>query len=97
MNRKQELLQLINNNIALIPLIDEMIYLENQLDYLRDLPKLVVNPKNPAQQRTTPATRLYKELLQQYTNIIRILLRITDTESDAEESPLRTWIKARLK
>ena len=32
------------------PLIDEILYLENQLNYLRGLPKIRVNPDNPEQQ-----------------------------------------------
>ena len=96
MSRKNDLLKIIEKDPALISLIDEMIFLENQLDELRGLPKLLVNPKNPAQQKTTPAARLYKEYLQQYTNIIRILLRTTDTGSETEESPLRKWINERL-
>ena len=96
MNRKDELLNLIDNDITLKPLIDEVVYLEEQLDYLRGLPKIKVNPKNPTQQKTTPAAKLYKELLQQYTNIIKILMKATGTDVDNEESPLRRWMNERF-
>lgn len=96
MNRKDELLNLIDNDITLKPLIAEVVYLEEQLDYLRGLPKIKVNPKNPTQQKTTPAAKLYKELLQQYTNIIKILMKATGVDADNEESPLRRWMNERF-
>lgn len=96
MKRKDELLKLINNDITLIPLIDEVVYLEEQLDYLRSLPKIKVNPKNPTQQKATPAAKMYKELLQQYSNIIKILLKATGADTDSEDSPLRRWMNERF-
>lgn len=96
MNRKKELFDLVQNNTALVPMIEEMIYLEGELDRLRNLPKLVVHPEDPTKQKTTPAAKLYKELLQQYTNVVRILLRVTGAEEFEEESPLRKWMNGRL-
>ena len=92
-NRKEELLKVIENDTTLTPLIDEVVYLEEQLDYLRTLPKIKVHPRNPEMQKTTPAAKLYKEMLQQYTNIIRILMRATGTDIEDDESPLRKWVK----
>lgn len=93
MNRKEELLRAIKNDITLMPLIDEVVFLENQLEELKKLPFIKVNPKNPAQQKSTPAQKQYKELLQQYVNIIRVLIRATGTDESDEESPLRKWVK----
>lgn len=94
--RKEELLNLIDESTLLAPLITEMIELEEQLDYLRTLPKIKVHPKDPTKQKPTPAAKLYKEALQQYTNIIRILMRATGTDIDDEESPLRKWFSAHV-
>lgn len=91
-NRKEELLKAINNDPTLMPLIDDVVYLEKQLDSLRALPKIKVHPKDPTKQKTTPAAKLYKEMLQQYTNIIRILIRATGADDFEEESPLRKWM-----
>ena len=91
--RKQELLKVIKDDITLIPLVTEMIYLEEQLDKLRDLPKIKVHPMDKTKQKTTPAAKLYKEYLQQYTNIVKILMRKTGVNIDDEESPLRKWMK----
>ena len=91
MSRRSELLSYIDNDILLVPLVNDMVDLEEQLDYLRTLPKIKVHPKDPTKQKATPAAKLYKECLQQYTNIIRILMRATGTDMDDEESPLRKW------
>lgn len=93
MDRKEELLKLINNDITYIPLINEMVYLEEQLDYLRNLPKIKVHPTDPSKQKATPAAKMYKEMLQQYTNIIRILMKATGVDDSEDDSPLRKWMK----
>ena len=77
-------------------LIDEIIFIENQLEELRKLPFISVNPKNPAQQKATPASKQYKEMMQQYNNSLRLLFRLSgDMGEVEEESPLRKWVKER--
>ena len=92
MDRREELLKVIDNNITLTPLIDEMVFLEEQITEIKKLPFIKVHPKDPMKQKTTPAAKQYKELLQQYTNIVRMLMKSTDTDADNEESPLRKWM-----
>lgn len=92
MDRREELLKVIDNNITLTPLIDEMVFLEAQITEVKKLPFIKVHPKDPMKQKTTPAAKQYKELLQQYTNIVRMLMKATDTDADNEESPLRKWM-----
>lgn len=94
--REKELLSLIDHDKLLIPLVSDMVTLEEQLDYLRKLPKIKVHPKDPTKQKATPAAKLYKESLQQYTNILRILMRATGTDADDEESPLRKWFNEHM-
>lgn len=97
MDRKAELQSLFKNggNDELIAcrLIDEIVFLEARLSELRALPFLSVNPKNPAQNRQTPAAKQYKELLQQYTNSIKILCKMTGVSETEEESPLRSFMR----
>lgn len=93
MSRKEELLSLIDNETTLVQLIDEMVYLEEQLDCLRSLPKIKIHPKDPTKQKPTPASKLYKEYLQQYVNVVKILLRATGADETEEESPLREWMR----
>lgn len=101
MDRKKELLSLLKDGtqdeLKARQLIDEVVFLEQRMSELKQYPFIAVNPKNPAQQKPTAASRQYKEFLQQYNNCLRLLLRITgdiggDTE---EESPLRAWLKSR--
>lgn len=96
MDRKEELIKIIGNDTTLLPLVDEVIYIEEQLAEVKKLPFLKVHPKDKTIQKATPASKLYKELLQQYNNSLRLLLRATGNIDNAEEeSPLRQWLKAR--
>lgn len=100
MDRKTELLSLLKDGkqdeLKARQLIDEIVFLEQQMVHLKSYPFIAVNPKNPMQQKPTAASKQYKELLQQYNNSLRLLLRITgDIGEGEEESPLRMWIKTR--
>lgn len=102
MTRKEELLKIINktgsqNDIKAAQLIDEIVFIEEQLAELKKLPFIAVNPKNPMQQKATPASKQYKEMMQQYNNSLRLLFRLSgDINGDTEEeSPLRQWVKSR--
>ena len=100
MDRKTELLSLVkdgkNDIVKASQLIDEIIFIEEQLIALRKLPFIKINPNNLIQQKTTPAFKQYKELLQQYNNSLKLFLKITgDITDDEKESPLRKWINAR--
>lgn len=98
MNRREELEKILNdaNNSVVSPLIDEILYLENQLNFLRGLPKIRVNPADNSQQKITPAAKLYKEYLQQYLNAIKLLSSVTNTDVDTDESPLRKWVNQKI-
>lgn len=101
MGRKEDLEKIVfkdgsNNNIKASKLIEEIIYLEEQMAYYRSLPQIKVDKNQPDRQKATPAAKLYKECLQQYNNSLRLLLRITGDIGEAEEeSPLRKWAKRR--
>lgn len=99
-DRRQELIRYCcksdEDKIVLIPLIDETIFLENRLEELKKLPFIKINPKNQTQQKSTPAQKQYKELLQQYTNIIKVLTRATGHDEGDEESPLRKWVRGHV-
>ena len=101
MSRKSELLDIVkkagDGDIKAGQLIDEIIFIEKQLEELRKLPFISVNPKNPAQQKATPASKQYKEMMQQYNNSLRLLFRLSgDMGEVEEESPLRQWSKKRM-
>lgn len=97
MERREELLKLVNdsNSSTIAPLIDKMLFLEGQLERLEKLPMIKVHPDNPEIQKATPAAKLYKEFLQQYTNVIKTISHATGDKADEEESPLRKWVRSR--
>ena len=96
MSRKEELLNLIGDDKTLVKLVDEVCFLEKQLEYLKTLPQINVNPDNPAQQKATPASKQYKEFLQQYVNCIKVLAHVGG-DDETEISPLRKWAEKYVK
>lgn len=95
MSRKDELLKIIGDGEIFKQLVDEIIYIEEQLIEMKKYPFITVNPNNPSQQRSTPAAKLYKELLQQYNNSIKIIAKATGQNEKDEDSPLRVWARSR--
>lgn len=99
MSRKEELVkvfeQIEDTKDVIMPMIDDVVFLEDQLQQLRKLPFIRVNPKDPAQQKLTPAAKQYKELLQQYNNCVKILTSVLRKDVPEEESPLRAFVNAR--
>lgn len=94
MSRKSDLKKIITINAELVDkLIDELLFMEKKLEEYRKLPQIKVDPERPERQRATPASKLYKETLQQYTNAIKVLAHCTGQNTDNEDSPLRKWAK----
>ena len=100
MDRRSELVALIpEDSLELVSsVIDDVVFLEDRLTELKKLPFIEVNPKNPMKQRSTPASKLYKEFLQQYINCIKMIEYVIYKEKrlegdEAEESPLRKWFR----
>ena len=100
MERREELVAIIpKESLDLVKnTIDDVVFLERRLDELKKLPFIEVNPNNPMKQRSTPASKLYKEFLQQYINCIKmiegVIYRDKRLEGDEpEESPLRKWFR----
>ena len=96
--RKNELLKVFegvdDGKDIIYPLIDEVVYLEGQLEELRKLPMIVVDEKNPTRQRPTTASKQYKDFLQQYNNCIKTLASTLRKNTAEEESPLREYLNA---
>ena len=94
MTRAEELHKIIGDNKVLYPLADEVIFIEERLAELKKLPFIRFNPNNPYQQKVTPAHKAYKELLQQYTNCIKVLDKAVSGDNFVDdESPLRLFAK----
>lgn len=100
MSRRDELLNLIpeDSTQLVTEVVDEIIFLEGKLTELKKLPFIQVHPTDSSVQRNTPASKQYKEFLQQYINCVKviegIIYRDKRLESeDIEDSPLRKWFK----
>ncbi len=82
-----------NERNLLDPLINEVVFLEKQMDELKQLPFIRSNPDNPSHQRKTEAAKLYKEFSQSYMNAIRILCSRLNSSESNESSPLQKTLK----
>jgi hypothetical protein len=71
-----------------------MVFLEGELTKLRACPMIKVDPNDPTRQKATPAAKLYKEFLQQYTNCVKVVAHAVGDDGTKEESPLRAWVKS---
>lgn len=65
-------------------LIEEAEFIEQRLQELRKLPFIKVHPDNPETQKRTEASKLYKEHIQSYCNVIKILNSILQKNSIEE-------------
>lgn len=101
MDRLQELNNLIpeDSRELVKDVIEQIVFLEGKLTELKKLPFIQVHPDDPALQRSTPASKQYKEFLQQYINCIKVIEGVIYRDKrlegeEIEESPLRKWFKA---
>lgn len=74
-------------------LIDEAVFLEEQMTELKKYPFIKFHPTNPNLQKVTAAGKQYREFLQTYVNIADKLARIYGKEDTNEDSPLREYFK----
>jgi len=100
MSRRDELIKIIPaDSLELVKsVIDDMVFLEERLTELKKLPFIQVHPQDATKQRSTPASKQYKEFLQQYINAVKVIegviYRDKRLEGDeVEESPLRKWFR----
>ena len=99
MTRKDELLKIIGDNTLLVPVVDDVVFLEKQLKAMqkrveKDGGFFKVNPNNPMQKKPDKdAERRYKDFSQIYDNKLRLIARVTNAGESEEESPLRKWAK----
>lgn len=100
MSRRDEIIAIIpDESLELVKsVIDDVVFLEERLTELKKLPFIQVHPTKPELQRSTPASKQYKEFLQQYINCIKVIEYVIYKEKrlegdEVEESPLRKWFR----
>lgn len=74
-------------------LLDEVVYLEEQMEELKKLPFLAVHPENSSRQKVTPAAKLYKECSQSYMNAIRILAGVLNKVETSAQDDLMSMLE----
>ena len=93
-NRREELQDIVKHigdekKAVIEPLIEDIVYMEDELEKLRQLPRIRVHPKSPERQMITPAGKLYKETQQSYTAAIKIIMTaLYKTDSSAADELL---------
>lgn len=102
MDRKEELGKICEKldpeTLKLVsPLIDQLIFLEERLNFLETLPFIVVKSDDNTKQRATPAYKQYKDLSQTYINALKVVNSALGIESEAVESPLRKYMEERMR
>lgn len=98
MSRREELVKLVpDESLELVSdVLDEIVFLEYQLEELKKLPFIQIHPQDATKQRSTPAAKQYKEFLQQYINCVKVIEAVIYRDKrlegdEVEESPLRKW------
>lgn len=101
MSRQDELMALVPDDSKELvkDVIDNIIFLEGKLTELKKLPFIQIHPNDNAVQKSTPASKQYKEFLQQYINCVKVVEGVIYRDKrlegeEVEESPLRAWFKA---
>lgn len=74
-------------------LLDEVVYIEGELDYLKKLPPIRVHPKDSSRQETTPAGKLYKDMAAQYMNAVRILASVLNKSEGDVYDPVAEFLE----
>lgn len=98
MERKDELLKCFDGvpqekMTLAVNLVDEFIWLEGQLLELRKLPMIKTHPRNKNIVKPTPASKLYKEFLQQYNNVFKNLVSLHKGNDSEDDSPLMMYLR----
>ena len=100
MTRKEQLeslLSKLDDKDLVNQVVDEIIFLEEQLAYLKTLPFISVHPTNKALQKETPAAKQYHHMLQAYNNNIKILIsyirkaNLDEETEDAFTQFIKKW------
>lgn len=94
MDRRKELFEYVGKDENLLPVIENVVYLETVLNDLRQQPKIKIHPTDPTKQKVLPAAKLYKEYMQQYLNAVKILLHAAGKDGAEEDSPLRAYFRS---
>ena len=75
------------------PLLPQVVFMEQRLDELRNVPHIRIHPKNPARQEITAAGKQYKELMKSYLNAVKVLQMTLSRYSVEEKDAFDEWLE----
>lgn len=76
------------------PVVEEVIFLEWQMEELRKLPFIKTHPDNPALQKQTEAARQYTKLNAAYLQGVKVLCSgLNKSVLEDDDSPINRWLK----
>lgn len=78
---------------VIAPLLPQVVFMEQRLEELRQLPQIRVHPKNPARQEITAAGKQYKETMQAYLNAVKVLTTALSRYSIEEQDAFDKWLE----
>ena len=73
--------------------VEEVVYMEDTMAYLKTLPPIRVNNKDPSKQQLTPAGKLYKDMAAQYMAAVRTLLSVIGKAESDEYDPVKEFME----
>ena len=75
---------------VVLPLLQDVAYMEKEMRDLRDLPQIRIHPKDKTRQQVTAAGKRYREIMQTYVNAIKTLLTVLQRNgSDGDDELLQ--------
>lgn len=96
MSRKKELMNFFDEEKAVFAekLVDELIFIENQLEEIKKYPMIKVHPKYPDISKPTQSSKLYKDLVQQSSNVVKTLYSLLRKNEVEEKSALEVYLES---
>lgn len=82
-----------NNYILVKNTIEEMVFIEEKTKYLKTLPFIKVHKEKPELQKATPAAKQYKELMQNYLYMTKILVALINKINFEEDDAFSKFLK----
>lgn len=73
------------------PLMEKALFLEGKLEDLEKLPFYRVHPEHPELQKRTEASKIYKDMLQAYCNVMKMLNSIIYKSSVEDTDEFDLW------
>lgn len=78
---------------VIAPLLPQVVFIEERLRELQQVPHIRIHPKNPARQEITAAGKQYKELMQSYLNAVKVLQMTLGRYAVEEKDAFDEWLE----